>query len=208
MFTITFTPADHSRTRAHRRASHSTGSFERLSGPTTRASTAPTMVATISVNTYRAERNGEKRAPLTSEGPIRGRACWGDQVGVLSSANRRGLPEDLLHSSESVHPVERFFGVRVDLAVGVRGRGDEPVPGRAGHLLRLLLRHVRRPGGAPDQDPDGSGAGSGLAVGPDHVRRRPVPADLLVGTVQLRAAGHLHRGAVLVRGGHAPGPVH
>src|SRR5687768_17022342 len=70
---------------------------------------------------------------------------------MVSSA--RGLPEDLLHLAESVHAFLRAFGVHVAVALGVGSERGRPLPGRAGHLLRVLLRHLRRARGPADQDP-------------------------------------------------------
>ena len=67
----------------------------------------------------------------------------------------RGLPEDLLHSSESVHPFQCLLRFHFDIAVGVgSGWRVRSLSGGAGHLLRLLLRHGRRACRPPDQDAD------------------------------------------------------
>ena len=119
----------------------------------------------------------------------------------------RGLPEDLLHSSEPVHAFERLLRVHLDLAVGVRTGRERPLSSGARDLLRVLLRHRRRARRPPDQDADRPRPRPRLAGRRDHVRRRAGAAGLQVGAHQLRPPRDLHRRPVRLRRGDAAGAL-
>src|SRR5450432_1302512 len=140
------------------RARATTVSPERSKGALASDSSAPITLSSASSSRCSSECNSVKTRRITA---------W-DQIGRVLSSERSGFPEDLLHSSESVHAVERALGVHLDLTVGLGTGRDGSIPRGPGDLLRFLLRYLRRPGGPPDQDPDRSGTGSRFALRHHH----------------------------------------
>src|SRR5262245_62018666 len=121
----------------HQRAKSTIRSPVQSRGFIIRARTLPSVVTTTTNTLLISPRNARTRR-------------------MVSSA--RGFPVDILRPSEPVHAVVRPVWIHLAVALGVRGQRNELLPGGPGHLFRLLFRHLRRPGGAADQNPDGSRA--------------------------------------------------